>query len=48
MPSLNQVRTDHTGGLHHPEWLHALYLRYGASSATDEELHEGHHHEPGD
>lgn len=40
-PSLDRVRTDHTGGLHHPEWLRALYLRFGDGSASADELQEG-------
>jgi 5-methyltetrahydropteroyltriglutamate--homocysteine methyltransferase len=39
--SLDRARTDHTGGLHHPEWLHELYVRFGEGSATAEELHAG-------
>ncbi len=35
--SLNRVRTDHTGGLHHPEWLRALYQRYGEGAGAHRE-----------
>jgi 5-methyltetrahydropteroyltriglutamate--homocysteine methyltransferase len=40
-PPLTSLRTDHTGGLHHPEWLHELYLRFGEGAASAEELREG-------
>jgi 5-methyltetrahydropteroyltriglutamate--homocysteine methyltransferase len=39
--SLNAVRTDHTGGLHHPAGLEALYRRLAEGSVSQEELHAG-------
>lgn len=39
--TLNTIRTDHTGGLRHPEWLLELYGRFGAGTASAEELRAG-------
>jgi 5-methyltetrahydropteroyltriglutamate--homocysteine methyltransferase len=39
--SLHRIRTDHTGGLHHPGSLHDLLLRFGAGAASVEELRAG-------
>src|SRR5439155_21801731 len=33
---LQSIRTDHTGGLAHPDWLHDLYARYGEGTASEE------------
>ncbi len=39
--SLTHIRTDHTGGLHHPDWLRELELRFGEGSASAAELAAG-------
>jgi 5-methyltetrahydropteroyltriglutamate--homocysteine methyltransferase len=39
--SLNRVRTDHTGGLHAPDWLRDLYRRRIDGTASDEEVQAG-------
>ena len=38
---LRSIRTDHTGGLAHPGWLHDLYDRYGKGGVSDHELRAG-------
>jgi len=37
----HDIRTDHTGGLTHPTWLHDLYLRFSEGKATEDELRAG-------
>jgi len=37
----HDIRTDHTGGLTHPMWLHDLYLRFSEGKATEDELRAG-------
>jgi 5-methyltetrahydropteroyltriglutamate--homocysteine methyltransferase len=39
--TFHDIRTDHTGGLSHPAWLHDLYLRFSEGTATEDELREG-------
>lgn len=39
--SLNAIRTDHTGALRRPEWLQALYARFGEGTASEVEVREG-------
>jgi len=39
--SFLRARTDHTGGLRHPEWLHDLYKRYGDGAISAAELRAG-------